>query len=407
MGKNKHIILKEFESFNDFPLNPTNSQNVQFYSSADDRYYGYDNVQNLYYAIEKESSVFLQNKLFFSDYATVGQLANYTYDYSYPGYLTGNAFQNLTNQSSALGQTPVVGDIVLVKDQSDKTHNGLYVINHLGNSFGSTPRWSLQRLTYYNNFIGMSTVYSERENKYYYQTNPGDASFFNVGYSEINYIESFYRNNFKDSVVLFDHYCNVNLPGTYASGDNVEIPGLNATITGNLNDGITDYKSGSYENGQTILVNGQSSAIHNGLYHIVKPGGFGSQYVLKRAIYDGSMFLKKYVCNGNGVLEFGKQFICDSDSLKTTYRSIGNVYHGITFYETGLKKVRISTNINSGSVVTINFPSIGNFEYQVQVKGTLPSGYGVIQPLFLGNFNYGSFDIEVATTDYYDIIIIG
>lgn len=250
--------------------------------------------------------------LTFVDAATVGILSflpNYDNGPSNDGVgATLTATQvGMLRDSSGIGKidstyVPVVGGIILVKNQVDQKQNGIYSITTVGSP---NPGGTLYQLTRVADFDQSTELFplqvnvlqgTANANLYFNQaTNPVIVGTSNIVFNPASYVSP-------SGVIAFvDVATTAALPTcAYANGTlNPSFPGLNATLTADAAgsvltvDGLTASTSnvplGTFTR---VLVKNQANKAHNGDYIVVNPGSATAKWQLRRINYSATGFYR-------------------------------------------------------------------------------------------------------------------
>jgi hypothetical protein len=197
---------------------------------------------------------------------------------------------------------PVVGGIILIKNQVDQKQNGIYSITTVGSP---NPGGTLYQLTRVADFDQSTELFplqvnvlqgTANANLYFNQaTNPVIVGTSNIVFNPASYVSP-------SGVIAFvDVATTAALPNcTYANGTlNPSFPGLNATLTADAAgsvltvDGLTASTSnvplGTFTR---VLVKDQANKAHNGDYIVVNPGSATARWQLRRINYGASGFYR-------------------------------------------------------------------------------------------------------------------
>jgi hypothetical protein len=248
--------------------------------------------------------------LTFVDAATVGALSfapNYSNGTGGVGATLTATQVGMLRDTSGTGKIdssyiPVVGGIILIKNQVDQKQNGIYSITTVGSP---DPGGTLYQLTRVVDFDQSAELFplqvnvlqgTANANLYFNQaTNPVTVGTSNIVFNPASYVSP-------SGVIAFvDVATTAALPTcTYANGTlNPSFPGLNATLTANAAgsvltvDGLTASTSnvplGTFTR---VLVKDQANKAHNGDYIVVNPGSATARWQLRRINYGASGFYR-------------------------------------------------------------------------------------------------------------------
>jgi len=248
--------------------------------------------------------------LTFVDAATVGALSfapNYSNGTGGVGATLTATQVGMLRDTSGTGKIdssyiPVVGGIILIKNQVDQKQNGIYSITTVGSP---DPGGTLYQLTRVVDFDQSAELFplqvnvlqgTANANLYFNQaTNPVTVGTSNIVFNPASYVSP-------SGVIAFvDVATTAALPTcTYANGTlNPSFPGLNATLTANAAgsvltvDGLTASTSnvplGTFTR---VLVKDQANKAHNGDYIVVNPGSATVRWQLRRINYSASGFYR-------------------------------------------------------------------------------------------------------------------
>lgn len=233
----------------------------------------------------------------FADLATTEPLKPCTYNNGIAGVgatLTGNANGQLSTISftdKIDNVTTALNQIILVKNQSNQTQNGLYQVTQLGDAL--------------NPFILTRTTDADTQAELY----PIQVNVFNgatqanvaflqktvdpiVGTNNIVFTTTFVGLSF-NPVQMVDTVTLAPLPAcTYTNGTNLSLPGSGAALTANANGPIGTINGTPLTNGMRILVRDQVNAAHNGDYTVAAQGSAGSPWKLVRSTVWGNNFVR-------------------------------------------------------------------------------------------------------------------
>jgi hypothetical protein len=248
--------------------------------------------------------------LTFVDAATVGALSflpNYSNGTGGVGATLTATQVGMLRDTSGTGKidssyVPVVGGIILVKNQVDQKQNGIYSITTVGSP---NPGGTLYQLTRVADFDSSAELFplqvnvlqgTANANLYFNQaTTPVTVGTSNIVFNPASYVSP-------SGVIAFvDVATTTALPTcVYANGTlNPSFPGLNATLTADAAgsvltvDGLTASTSNvPLETFTRVLVKNQANKAHNGDYIVVNPGSATAKWQLRRINYGASGFYR-------------------------------------------------------------------------------------------------------------------
>lgn len=235
---------------------------------------------------------------------------------------------------------PVLGGIILVKDQADKKQNGIYVITNVGSP---NPGGTFYQLTRVADFDQASELFplqvnvlqgTVNANQYFNQATPSPLVIgtSNLVFSPANYATA------AGPIAFVDVATTTALPAcVYANGTtNPSYPGLNATLTASAFgtvltvDGLTASTSATPLGTFTrVLVKNQANKAHNGDYIVVNGGVSGSSTVkwqLRRINYAASgfyRFTRYFLVSNTQASLAGKIYITKQQNPALTNLGIG------------------------------------------------------------------------------------
>ena len=198
---------------------------------------------------------------------------------------------------------PVVGGLVLVKNQALQYQNGIYVITTVGSP---NPGGTFYQLTRVADFDQASELFplqvnvlqgTVNANQYFNQATPSPLV---IGTSNLVFNPAGYVSP-TGAIAFVDVATTTALPAcTYANGTlNPSFPGLNATLTANSAgsvltvDGLTASTSATPLGTFTrVLVKDQANKAHNGDYIVVNPGSATASWQLRRINYSATGFYR-------------------------------------------------------------------------------------------------------------------
>lgn len=248
--------------------------------------------------------------LTFVDAATVGALSflpNYSNGTGGVGATLTATQVGMLRDTSGTGKidssyVPVVGGIILVKNQVDQKQNGIYSITTVGSP---NPGGTFYQLTRVADFDQSAELFplqvnvlqgTANANLYFNQaTNPVIVGTSNLVFNPASYVSP-------SGVIAFvDVATTTALPTcVYAAGTtNASFPGLNATLTASVVgtvltvDGLTASISpiplGTFTR---VLVKNQANKAHNGDYIVINPGSASAKWQLRRINYSATGFYR-------------------------------------------------------------------------------------------------------------------
>ena len=275
--------------------------------------------------------------LTFVQAATVGILSyNPVYNNS-AGTLTATQNGILRDTSTAnkidTSYSPVAGDFVLVKNQVDAKHNGIYEITNTGTS--SAP-YVLTRPTNFNESAelyplqinvlqGSGNIY-----KYFLQTTSNPV----IGVSNLVFALSSTQ-SITTQIAFVDTVIDTPLSNmVYANGVQYpSIPGTGATLTATVNgalgiwNGLTANTNSTVANSFTrVLLMNQTNSAYNGDYQVINAGSSTTKWVLRRINSGASSFdryTRYFVVSNTGSTKAGKVYFTTPNSPPLTNATIG------------------------------------------------------------------------------------
>jgi hypothetical protein len=235
---------------------------------------------------------------------------------------------------------PVVGGIILVKNQVDQKQNGIYSITTVGSP---NPGGTLYQLTRVADFDQSAELFplqvnvlqgTVNANQYFNQATPSPLVIgtSNLVFSPANYATA------AGPIAFVDVATTTALPTcVYANGTtNPSYPGLNATLTASAFgtvltvDGLTASTSATPLGTFTrVLVKNQANKAHNGDYVVVNGGVAGSSTVkwqLRRINYAASgfyRFTRYFLVSNTQASLAGKIYITKQQDPALTNLGIG------------------------------------------------------------------------------------
>ena len=267
----------------------------------------------------------------FADLATTAALKPCTYNNGVAGVgatLTGNSNGQLStvNFTDKIdGVTTALGQIILVRAQSNQIQNGLYLVTQLGDAL--------------NPFILTRTVDADTQAELY----PVQINVFSgVSYPNYSFLQKTVNPIIGTDPIVFtttalgltfnpvqmvDTVTIAALPAcTYTDGPNAQLPGSGAALTANASGAIGTINGTLLTNGMRILVRNQVNAAHNGDYTVASQGSAGSPWKLVRSTVWGSNFTRlqrEWKVNNSTSGSYGARY-------SVNIASLANVNVGIT-----------------------------------------------------------------------------
>lgn len=267
----------------------------------------------------------------FADLATTAALKPCTYNNGVAGVgatLTGNSNGQLStvNFTDKIdGVTTALGQIILVRAQSNQIQNGLYLVTQLGDAL--------------NPFILTRTVDADTQAELY----PVQINVFSgVSYPNYSFLQKTVNPIIGTDPIVFtttalgltfnpvqmvDTVTIAALPAcTYTDGPNAQLPGSGAALTANANGAIGTINGTLLTNGMRILVRNQVNAAHNGDYTVASQGSAGSPWKLVRSTVWGGNFTRlqrEWKVNNSTSGSYGARY-------SVNIASLANVNVGIT-----------------------------------------------------------------------------
>jgi hypothetical protein len=339
-----------FNAFNDFPSGGTN--NAIYVDDTNNIGYLWNSSANTYTNIAGTNNPFQPDEipLTFAQAATTGALffsPIYTNGLSGVGATLTATTVGVLRDTSGVGKidssyNPSVGDVILVKNQTATTQNGLYTIDDTGSL---STRY---RLTRASDFDQSSELYPLQVNVLGGSDN--NLKFFNqvtsnptIGTSGLVFSISA-QQSITNQIAFVDTATSAPLPScTYISGTtNSAIPGigavLSATSVGALGyiNGLSASTSTSSISGFTrVLVKDQVNPAHNGDYSVTNSGGPSTRWVLTRInSWAGaySRYTRFFLVSNNGSTKAGKYYFTTPNSPVLTNATIGTAPINIVEY---------------------------------------------------------------------------
>jgi hypothetical protein len=231
---------------------------------------------------------------------------------------------------------PELGDLILVKNQANQFHNGIYEITDTGTI--ATP----YILTRSVDVDAPEELYPLQVNvfqglvngsKYFTQTNTawGNTTPPVVGFADITFALTSLTTS-PLQITFVDNATSVSLPlCTYTSGPDASKPGVGATLKANglgtlIVSGMTAGASTtSATQFTTLLVKNETETRYNGTYQVINPGTATSAWVLRRIDDLAAGFnksLRMVVCSHN-VSQFGGSIFIPTWSSTLINKNIG------------------------------------------------------------------------------------
>jgi len=192
---------------------------------------------------------------------------------------------------------PDLGDLILVKNQTNQVHNGVYEITQIGS--GSQP-YILTRSVDVDQPVELYPLQVNafqglvNGSKYFTQTNSlwGNTVPPVIGGSAPNSNIAFDLTSLTTSplqITFVDNVSTSALPTcVYALGTDLTKPGVGATLTASVAGLLTvagmsaSSTTAATNTFATILVSGQAEPRHNGTYQVINPGSATAKWVLQR-----------------------------------------------------------------------------------------------------------------------------
>lgn len=269
-------------------------------------------------------SIDVTQQTYYARLATGNTLKACTYNNGTSGVgatLTGDA-NGILSQSDQTNKvdnvTPVLNDIILVKNQASALQNGLYVVTQLGSV--SLP-FILTRLEFYDQpsevYPSVIFISEGTSNQSKYFTQDTDAP--TIGTSSLVYL-TYAVTPTPAQVIFTDTVTSAALPAcTYANGTSGSAPGAGATLKANSNGALGTINGVTMNVNARIIVKNQVNQAHNGLYQVVDQGTASRPWVLRRTLADVNSFYinKEYpVTNPNSTF-FGTRWSITSPLTMT------------------------------------------------------------------------------------------
>jgi hypothetical protein len=262
----------------------------------------------------------------FADLATTEALKPCTYNIGTLGVgaiLTGDANGQLSTISftgKIDNTTTVLGQIILVKNQTSQLQNGLYEVTQLGSV--STP-FILTRTT---DADTQAELYPIQVNVFNGATNANSAFLQKtvdpvIGTSPIVF-QTTPIGITNTPVLHLDTVTSTVLPTcTYTAGTNATLPGVGAFLQASGVGALGTINGIALVAGMRILVKDQANQAHNGAYTVAIAGNGTTAWKLVRADAWGSSFVRlqrEWKINNSLSTKFGARYSTDLNSLANT-----------------------------------------------------------------------------------------
>jgi hypothetical protein len=339
-----------FNTYNDFPLSGINS--AIYVDDTNNIGYLWNSSANTYTNIAGTDNPTPQDPipLTFAQAATAGALSFnpvYTNGLSGVGATLSATTVGVLRDTTGVGKidstyTPMLGDVILVKNQSSQFQNGLYTIDDTGSL---STKYKLTRVSDFDQSLELFPLQVNVLNG-----NNNNLKFFNqitinpvIGSSSLVFDISS-QQSITYQTAFVDTATSSPLPScTYISGTTYSsIPGigavLSATTVGALGfiNGLSASTSTSSINGFTrVLVKDQVNPAHNGDYSVTNAGSSTSKWVLTRInAWAGaySRYTRYFIVSNNGSTKAGKYYFTTPNNPALTNSTIGTAPINIVEY---------------------------------------------------------------------------
>lgn len=339
-----------FNTYNDFPLSGINS--AIYVDDTNNIGYLWNSSANTYTNIAGTDNPIPSDPipLTFAQAATVGALSFspiYTNGLSGVGATLSATTVGILRDTSGVGKidstySPILGDVILVKNQSSQFQNGLYTIDDVGSV---STKYKLTRVS---DFDQSQELFPLQVNVL--NGNNNNLKFFNqttvnpiIGTSGLVFSISS-QQSITYQTAFVDTATSAPLPScTYISGNIYSsLPGvgavLSATTNGSLGyiNGLSASTSTSSISGFTrVLVKDQANPAHNGDYSVTNAGSPTSKWVLTRInAWAGAYnrYTRYFIVSNNGSAKAGKYYFTSPNSPALTNVTIGTAPINIVEY---------------------------------------------------------------------------
>lgn len=298
-------LLDPYDTFGDLPL--VGVEDVLYLVRDENVLYTYSIALNGYYPVNDPNIVNPdapeEGGVFFADLATTATLNACTYNNGTAGVgatLTGNVNGQLSqsNQTAKIDNVTTsitLTPIILVKNQSNKTQNGIYQITQLGDVGNPFILTRIDGNDETSEIYPSSVVINQGTDnalRTYYQTTIDPI----VGTNNIVYALSATTNATQPLLSVVTAITS-NLDATYASGTAyATLPAYGATLTCNINTDINSYENTNgvtLASGDRVLVVGMTDPKFNGDYTLTRVGNATLPYILTRIGYSNGLLAPK------------------------------------------------------------------------------------------------------------------
>lgn len=377
----QQLQVIDVANFTSLPV--TGATNTLYQTVNDNRLYRWDTATSTYIAMNGTTSSTLpgpeDGALLFADLATTEALKACTYSNGTAGVsatLTGSA-NGILSELTAPGKidqvTPAVDMFILVKNQVNAIHNGIYAIQQLGSI--STP-FILERIDDYDETAEVypSQVTINRGvdnlNKIFNQKTVDPI----IGTDNILF-EPISPTISQEIPVIFVHTVTVAALPTciYAAGTLVPSkPGYGATLTASAIGPLGTINGVTIQAGMRILVRNQVNPAHNGDYVVIKPGSLvpASRWQLQRLSYTSQQMLfvvKEWCVNSPISTSFGERYALTNTSFLNS--QVGTVALNFTLHP-GTSIIAPSSSSLKHTVKAAVALTIGQAVYVSSANGT-------------------------------------
>lgn len=328
-----------FDTFTDFPA--IGEDDTLYVTEDSNIIYRYDSTLSTYVLLNDPDNVNPdapeEGQSFFAKLATTSRLN----PVSVYNNGTGGVGATLTGSTNgALGElnytakidntTPVLGDVVLIKNEVSGLKNGLYEITQLGNA--GAP-YILTRIDGYNEtaevYPSVTFISGGQNNinRYFNQTTVNPV----IGTNNLTYAVAATSQALM-AVLFIDVAIPLGLVGyTYTSGTVYNgLPGYGATITSNSNGAFGTVEGLPITSGMRVLLTSMSNPAHNGDYTVTNAGSATQPWRLTRIGYSFSTMgrtAREWVVSNPNSANYGSRFSLTNNSfLNNQVGSVGLVF---------------------------------------------------------------------------------
>jgi hypothetical protein len=261
-----------------------------------------------------------EGTIYYVKLATISTLNACTYNNGTAGVgatLTGN-MNGILSETQFTGRidnvVPLLGDIILVKNQASALQNGIYEVTTLGDV---STQFVLTRIDGYDQTseVAPSTVsVSEgfsNANRFFNQRTVNPT----IGTSDLEFV-AYVVNSSVIPTLFVDTATSAPLPAcTYAIGTTyATLPGWGATLTANANGALGTINGVSMTSNRRIIVKDQVNQAHNGTYSVISVGSLSQPWVLRRIDSSSTVFYlnREFVVSNINSTLFGDRYTVSS-----------------------------------------------------------------------------------------------